>query len=63
MCAVSLLRMPVKTPGECHFGIPYGVPGLCQAWQTDNAHGPKRRPKPAYRTTMVVHTYFGDFSV
>lgn len=48
---------------EFHFGIPYGVRGLCHAWQTENDHGSRPRPKPTYRSTMVIWTKFGEYRV
>ena len=55
-----LLPLPV----ELFYGLPYGVRGLCRTWQSDNFSGRHiRRPPAAYRATMVVNTYFGNWRV
>ncbi len=61
--AAAMAVSPVLKPGECAYGIPYGVRGLCRAWQDRNWLGPKRRPRPAYRATMVLTLWFGAFTL
>lgn len=52
------LRMPVKHPRGCVYGIPYGVRGLCRNW-------PEGQPavQRPYRAMMVVETWFGPFTL
>lgn len=61
--ATAMAMSPVLKPGECAYGIPYGVARLCHAWQTENFKGARRRPRPAYRATMVLTLWFGAFTL
>lgn len=61
--AAAMAVSPVLKPGECAYGIPYGVRGLCRAWQTENFRGSRHRPLPAYRATMVLTLWFGAFTL
>jgi hypothetical protein len=43
---------------------PYGVPGLCRPLAGgEHDRGPTRRPKPAYRSILVLNLSFGRYLI
>lgn len=60
---LDLQTVPV-TYARAATELPYGVRGLCRNWQGGHAErGPIRHPPTAYRSRMVVMTWFGAFTV